>query len=109
LYNYQIKNLEDPMTIVLDGSNLAIDKLVRIARHGEKVELHPAALDRIKVCREMLEEKLNARDHVRNQYRHWRVLEIILSDEQVNTQRHDLQSRSRYGDPAPIEYVGAQC
>ena len=36
------------MTIVLDGSNLSIDKLVRIARFGEKVELHPDALERIK-------------------------------------------------------------
>ena len=31
------------MTIVLDGSSLTIEKLVRIARFGEKVELDPAA------------------------------------------------------------------
>jgi hypothetical protein len=46
------------MTITLDGSSLSIEKLVAIARHGEKVELAPAALERIKVCRAMLEEKL---------------------------------------------------
>ena len=46
------------MTIILDGSSLTIEKLVAIARHGEKVELAPAALERIKVCRAMLEEKL---------------------------------------------------
>ena len=45
------------MAIVLDGSGLTVEKLVRIARHGEQVELHPAALERIKTCRGMLEEK----------------------------------------------------
>ena len=46
------------MTIVLDGSSLTIEKLVAIARDNEKVELAPEALERIKVCRAMLEEKL---------------------------------------------------
>ena len=50
------------MTIILDGSNLTTEKLVRIARHGETVELHPAALERIRICRDMLEEKLKARE-----------------------------------------------
>jgi len=35
------------MTIVLDGSSLTIEKLVAIARGGEKVELVPAALVRL--------------------------------------------------------------
>ena len=35
------------MTIVLDGSGLTIEKLVQIAREGEKVELHPEAVERI--------------------------------------------------------------
>jgi len=48
------------MTIVLDGSELTIEKLVNIARHGEKVALHPEALERIKICRDMLEEKIEA-------------------------------------------------
>ena len=46
------------MTIVLDGSSLTIEKLVAVARHHEKVELAPQALQRIQVCRAMLEEKL---------------------------------------------------
>ena len=50
------------MAIVLDGSNLTIESLVRIARFGERVELAPEALGRIKVCRAMLEEKLAARE-----------------------------------------------
>ena len=46
------------MPITLDGSSLTIEKIVAIARHGEKVELAPEALERIKICRAMLEEKL---------------------------------------------------
>ena len=46
------------MSIVLDGSSLTIDKVVRIARGRETVALAPEALDRIKVCRVMLEEKI---------------------------------------------------
>ena len=51
---------EEVVTIVLDGSGLTIEKLVRIARHGEKVELAPDALERIKICRAMLEENIAA-------------------------------------------------
>ena len=50
------------MTIILDGSSLTVEKLVRIAREGELVELDPAALERIKACRAMLEEKIVARE-----------------------------------------------
>ena len=50
------------MAIVLDGSGLTADKLVRIARHGEKVELEASALERIKACRAMLEEKIEAKE-----------------------------------------------
>ena len=50
------------MTIVLDGSSLTIEKVVRIAREGEGVELDPGALERIRACRVMLEEKLAARE-----------------------------------------------
>ena len=96
------------MTIVLDGSNLAIDKLVRIARHGEKVELHPAALDRIKICRDMLEDKLKAREIMYGTNTGiGEFSEIVLSDEQVQQfQRYLIYNHAAgIGDPAPIEYV----
>ena len=50
------------MSILLNGSDLTVEKLVRIARHNEKVELHPDALARIKKCRTMLEEKIQAHE-----------------------------------------------
>ena len=45
------------MTVVLTGSGLTIEKLVRAARDNEKAELHPSALKRIIECRDMLEKK----------------------------------------------------
>ncbi len=50
------------MTIILDGSSLTIEKIVAIARFDEQVDLSPEALERIKVCRAMLEEKLAAKE-----------------------------------------------
>ncbi len=50
------------MSIILDGTGLTIDKLTAIARSGEQVELHPAALERIRKCRAMLEKKIQARE-----------------------------------------------
>jgi len=50
------------MAIVLDGSGLTIEKLVRIARFNEEVELHPDTLERMKKCRAMLERKIEAKE-----------------------------------------------
>ena len=46
------------MSVILGKTSLSIEKLVRIARFDEKVELHPDAVKRIKKCRAMLEEKI---------------------------------------------------
>src|SRR3569832_2029590 len=54
----QQPNHEKQIPITLDGSSLTIEKVVAIARHNEKIELAPEALERIKICRLMLEEKL---------------------------------------------------
>ena len=72
------------MSIVLNGSGLTIEKLVRIARHNEKVELHPDSLEKIKVCRKMLEEKLQAREIMYGTNTGiGEFSEIVLNDEQV--------------------------
>jgi len=96
------------MAIVLDGSGLTVEKLVRVARHGEKVELHPAALDRIKVCRAMLEEKIVAHEIMYGVNTGiGEFSEIVLDDEQVEQfQRYLIYNHAAgIGDPAPIEYV----
>lgn len=96
------------MTIVLDGSSLTIEKLVAIARFGEKVELAPEALERIKACRRMLEKKLAAREIMYGTNTGiGEFSERVLSDEQVREfQKYLIYNHAAgIGDPAPIEYV----
>ncbi len=98
------------MPIVLDGSSLTIEKLVAIARHGEKVELAPAALERIKVCRAMLEEKLAAREIMYGTNTGiGEFSEKVLTDEQVKEFQKNLiyNHAAGIGEPLPIEYVRA--
>ena len=98
------------MAIVLDGSSLTVGQLVRVARFGEQVKLHPAALDRIKICRAMLEEKVRAREIMYGVNTGiGEFSEVVLDDTQVR----DFQKYLVYnhaagiGDPAPVEYVRA--
>jgi histidine ammonia-lyase len=96
------------MTIVLDGSGLSIEKLVQIARHEEKVDLHPEALERIKTCRAMLEEKIQAHEIMYGVNTGiGEFSEVMLNDEQVQQfQRYLIYNHAAgIGDPAPIEYV----
>ncbi len=96
------------MAIVLDGSSLTVEKLVRIARHGEKVELHPDALARIKTCRAMLEEKIQAHEIMYGVNTGiGEFSEVVLDDEQVKQfQKYLIYNHAAgIGDPAPIEYV----
>ncbi|MBI4761807.1 MAG: aromatic amino acid lyase [Chloroflexi bacterium] len=98
------------MTITLDGSSLTIEKLVAIARHNEKVELAPAALERIKVCRAMLEEKLAAKEIMYGTNTGiGEFSEVVLSDEQVREfQKYLIYNHAAgIGEPAPVEYVRA--
>lgn len=98
------------MSIVLDGSNLNIEKLVRIARDGEKVELRPDAVGRINACRAMLEEKLKAHETMYGTNTGiGEFSEIVLNDEQVQQfQRYLIYNHAAgIGDPAPIEYIRA--
>ena len=48
------------MSIEITGKGLTIEKVVQVARDGEKVRLHPDALARIEKCRGLLEEKIAA-------------------------------------------------
>jgi histidine ammonia-lyase len=98
------------MTIALDGSNLTIENIVQIARFGARVELDPAALERIKVCRAMLEQKLAAREIMYGTNTGiGEFSEKILNDDQVKDfQRYLVYNHAAgIGDPLPIESVRA--
>jgi histidine ammonia-lyase len=96
------------MTIVLNGKNLTVDALVRIARDNERVELAPESLEKIKACRAMLEEKIQAREIMYGVNTGiGEFSEIVLTDEQVKDfQRYLIYNHAAgIGDPMPIEYV----
>ena len=96
------------MTIILDGSNLTIEKLVSIARHNEQVKLSPEAVERIRTCRAMVEEKIQAHEIMYGVNTGiGEFSEVVLDDEQVKKfQRYLIYNHAAgIGDPAPIEYV----
>ncbi len=96
------------MSVILDGSNLTVEKLVRIARHNEKVELSNEALQRIKTCRAMLEEKIIAHEIMYGVNTGiGEFSEVVLNDEQVKDfQKYLIYNHSAgIGEPMPIEYV----
>ena len=96
------------MSIVIDGSNLTIEKLVAIARHDEKVELHAAALERIKQCRAMLEKKIKAGEIMYGVNTGiGEFSEVVLDADQVKQfQKYLIYNHAAgIGDPAPIEFV----
>jgi histidine ammonia-lyase len=98
------------MAIVLDGKSLTLDKLVRIARHGEPVELAPESLDKIKACRAVIEEKIKAHEIMYGVNTGiGEFSEIVLDDEQVKQfQRYLIYNHAAgIGDPAPIEHIRA--
>jgi len=96
------------MAIVLNGKGLTVEKLVRIARHGEKVEVPPEAWERIKVCRAMLEEKIVAKEIMYGVNTGiGEFSEVVLDDDQTaQFQRYLIYNHAAgIGALAPIEYV----
>jgi len=96
------------MTIILDGSSLTIERLVAIARFSERIELAPAALEHIKACRVMLEEKLAAKEIMYGTNTGiGEFSEKVLNDDQVKEfQKYLIYNHAAgIGDPAPVEQV----
>lgn len=98
------------MTLIITGKNLNIETVAKVARCGEKVELHPDAIKRINACRAMLERKIEAHEIMYGVNTGiGEFSEVVLNDEQVK----DFQKYLVYnhaagiGDPAPVEYVRA--
>jgi len=96
------------MAIVLDGSGLTVEKMVRIARHGETVELSRQAEDRIRFCRGMIQKKLDEKEIMYGVNTGiGEFSETLLNDEEVKQfQKYLVYNHAAgIGDPAPIEYV----
>ncbi len=98
------------MSLVISGTGLTIEDVVNVARHGEKVELHPDAVARIERCRGMLEKKIEARETMYGVNTGiGEFSEIVLNPEQVKQfQRYLIYNHAAgYGEPFPEDFVRA--
>ena len=96
------------MTVEITGSGLTLENVAKVARENEEVKLHPDALQRIKTCRKMLEEKITAGEIIYGVNTGiGEFSEVVLSDDQIQ----DFQKYLVYnhaagiGEPAPQEFV----
>jgi len=95
-------------TLIITGSGLTVNDVVNVARHGQKIELHPDARKRINECRAMLEKKILAHEIMYGVNTGiGEFSEMVLNDDQIK----DFQKYLVYnhaagiGDPASIETV----
>lgn len=96
------------MTLVIKGSGLTIEDVVNVARRHEKVELHPESLEKIKICRAMLEKKIEAHEIMYGVNTGiGEFSEVVLNDDQVKDfQKYLIYNHAAgIGDPMPLEYV----
>ncbi|NOZ34674.1 MAG: aromatic amino acid lyase [Chlorobi bacterium] len=98
------------MAYIIKGAGLTIKDVVNVARNNEKTELHPEALKRIKVCRAMVEKKVEAHEIMYGVNTGiGEFSETVLNDDQVKDfQKYLIYNHSAgIGDPMPLEYVRA--
>jgi histidine ammonia-lyase len=98
------------MSIILNGTGLTVEKVVRVARDGAPVTLAPEARKRIEKCRALLEDKIQ-----KNEIMYGvntgigELASVVLTQEQVEQyQRYLIYSHAAgYGKPMPGEVVRA--
>jgi len=96
------------MTYIVTGAGLTIEEVVNVARHHQKVALHPDAIARINTCRQMLEKKIEAHEIMYGVNTGiGEFSEIVLTDEQVKDfQKYLIYNHAAgIGDPMPLEWV----
>ncbi len=96
------------MTIIIDGSNLTVEKVVQVARYNKEIKLHPDAIKRIKKCRDILEKKIKSKEIMYGVNTGiGEFSEVVLTEDQIKQfQKYLVYNHAAgIGDPAPIEYV----
>jgi histidine ammonia-lyase len=98
------------MSILLTGHDLTPSSVLRVARHGESVELAPEALARVRHCRVFLERNIASGKVMYGVNTGIGELsEVVLPPERIREyQRYLVCSHAAgYGDPLPEEAVRA--
>ncbi|MDO9510881.1 MAG: aromatic amino acid ammonia-lyase [Bacteroidales bacterium] len=96
------------MTLIISGHGLTIENIVEVARHNRKIALHPDATKRIKACRIMIEQKLEAGEIMYGiNTGIGEFSEVVLTDEQVSEfQKYLIYNHAAgIGDAMPEEWV----
>ncbi|UCG52057.1 MAG: aromatic amino acid lyase [Candidatus Latescibacterota bacterium] len=98
------------MPIIVTGKGLTVDDVEAVARGGEKVELHPDAIARIKKCRAFIEERIEAGEIMYGVNTGiGEFSEVVLTDDQVKDfQKYLIYNHAAgIGDPTPLDHVRA--
>ena len=98
------------MAIQVDGEHLQIEHVLQIARHGEKIEIHPEARKRIAHCRGFVDKKIEERAIMYGITTGIGELsEVILTPEQVERfQRFLVYSHAAGFQGADDQFFGAK-
>lgn len=94
--------------LIITGYDLKIEDVVNVARHGQKIQLHPDARKRILECRTMLERKIEAHEIMYGVNTGiGEFSEIVLNDDQIKDfQRYLVYNHAAgIGEPASVEIV----
>ena len=98
------------MAIKITGKNLKVEDVYNVAVLGEKIELAPEAIERIKKCRAFIEKRIIAKEIMYGVNTGiGEFSEIVLDDEQVQQfQKYLIYNHSAgIGEPAPISHIRA--
>ena len=94
----------------IKGADLTIEDLVNVARNNYQVALEESAINRINICREMLEKKIDAHEIMYGVNTGiGEFSEVVLDDDQVKDfQKYLIYNHAAgIGDAMPIEWVRA--
>ncbi len=98
------------MTVTITGKKLTIEDIDAVARHGEKVELSPEAIARLKKSRAFIEERIQAREIIYGVNTGiGEFSEVVLDDDQVKDfQKYLIYNHAAgIGRPVPEDHVRA--
>jgi len=96
------------MALIINGEGLTIEDVVNVARNYEKVEIHPDAVSRINICRQMLERKIDAGEIMYGVNTGiGEFSEVVLDDTQVKEfQKYLIYNHAAgIGEAMPLDYV----
>ena len=98
------------MAIKIEGKNLTIEDVIKVARNNEKIEVPEEAIKKVEKCREIVERKIKEKAIMYGVTTGiGELAEVILTPEQTQKyQRYLVYSHAAgYGEPVSIENVRA--